>query len=144
MSLGRCGDVDIAATGLEEISDEACDEIVDHTLELDAQRGLAKGGLQYTPERTPSPAQRRRIAARQQVGDYVRMAIVTESPVARGAITVLAWLFKSQAHTRAFAPSEARQALEWLNEAASFDLEQGLSMLKTVIANVGLPLPKGL
>lgn len=75
----------------------------------------------------PTMAQRRIVASYGEamgLDAIRRIAILTDSALARGALLVLTWLARSKSiETRGFRPSEARAALAWLEE-----VEPGLDL----------------
>lgn len=70
----------------------------------------------------PSASQRRIVAGyREEMGiaQVARIAILTESALARSAMLVLTWLARSRSvETKGFRPHDVRAALAWLEEAA--------------------------
>ena len=70
----------------------------------------------------PNAAQRKMTAdfVRQHRLPRVSVAFLTDSALARGAITAFGWMLPS-AQTRAFRPSELDAAVDWLKAVATFD-----------------------
>lgn len=70
---------------------------------------------------TPSASQRQIVAGhREEMGLAAihRIAILTDSALARGALMVLTWLARSKSiETRGFRPHEVVLALDWLEES---------------------------
>lgn len=75
-------------------------------------------------EHPPTPKQRTLMAERVKASPLLAestAALITDSVIARGAMTALGWLSKDAQRTRAFSPREVDAALEWLAGIAAFD-----------------------
>ena len=84
----------------------------------------------------PSAAQRQIVAAYREdmgIAHIPRIAILTDSTLARSAMLVLTWLARSRSvETRGFRPGEIATALAWLEQVApgAVDVEKALAAVK--------------
>jgi hypothetical protein len=82
-----------------------------------------KVSLVMFTEAIPSAAQRGRLAAylkAQNVPQLLRIGLITESAIVRGALTAFGWIMP-RTTMRAFAMSDLPDCLKWLHEGALFD-----------------------
>lgn len=79
----------------------------------------------------PNMSQRRIVASYGEamgLENIRRIAILTDSALARGALLVMTWLTRTKSiQTLGFRPSEVSSALAWLREVSSIDVEAALA-----------------
>jgi hypothetical protein len=63
-----------------------------------------------------------------------RIALLTDSALARGSLTAYGWLVGSRVRYKAYRPTEGEAALAWLAEQVRFDLAQARAALADVSA----------
>jgi hypothetical protein len=63
-----------------------------------------------------------------------RIALLTDSALARGSLTAFGWLVGAKLRYKAYRPSEGEAALTWLGEQVRFDLARARAALTDVIA----------
>ena len=64
---------------------------------------------------------------------------MTGSALVRGAMTALRWAFRGKTDLRAFAPGLEREALQWLSEGVSFDVEAAYNFVRMDAEITGYP-----
>src|SRR5262249_53055292 len=96
-----------------------------------------------SPKQSPNAAQRRLIERYSEWVTFKRFALISGSPVIRGAVTAIAWLFRGKSETKAFAPGAERDALAWLEPVSTFDFAAAFAALDDCVQQVGYaPLPR--
>jgi hypothetical protein len=79
--------------------------------------------LNLSPKHGPNAAQRRRLVQRKgaRFHEIVRIALISDSAMVRGAITAMQWLVGSPTQTKTYRPSEHLEAARWAAEGAGAD-----------------------
>jgi hypothetical protein len=83
----------------------------------------------------PNSAQRQMLAEEYHDVSIRRMALLTQSVVARGGLTAIGWLLSVK--VKAYAPREHQKALHWLRQEATFDETEAMAKVGEVIRLLG-------
>src|SRR5262249_50196185 len=134
-AITRLGALSLQATAPRPIRDEEWDLYLDALADDFAEFGDALAVFQYSPKVGPSAAQRQRLTSRlkTEMSKTTHVAHVTESMIVRGVVTAINWIVRSSIATRAFSPSEVREALQYLKQATDFSVDEAMRMLDCVV-----------
>jgi hypothetical protein len=128
----------LAASGARAISDESWRDYLGHASTSVKSDGPYFGVLFWAPQNGPSAAQRKLLteefAQAIRIDLQRRVALISDSPLVRGAITAITWFTRS--NVGAFAPKDAKKALDWLGEDIPFDRIAAQRALDEIIAKV--------
>jgi hypothetical protein len=142
LTNARVGELSVQTTSVRPISDVDWREYLDNCMdEFEESGAMAKAVLQYSLVTSPTARQRKELDAVQTrmgpFGTIRRVAIVTDSAMARGAMAVIVWLFRLEVPIKGFAGHEVDRALRWLAEVANFSHEEALGVLDESAQIVG-------
>ena len=139
-AFGRIGQLLIGATSARKMTDQGCHEMVEYIARQVALGFPTRFVLQYSPTQSPSAAQRRLFTEGAPSFSNAELVIIlTDSQLARGAVTAMTWLIRGKVKMRAYKPSEHQEALRVLAGLTPFSMQEATALLTTVVAAVGLP-----
>ncbi len=126
----------ICVTGSRQPTTEAAEGYAAWTVNTARKDGKLSATLLFLPLKAFGAKERNIYTDRTKPCFDVRstIALVTESAMVRGAITAMAWFYRSQQPLRAFRPEDYRDALKWLH--ASENIVESLALLRMLIARV--------
>lgn len=139
--LSRVGPLVLTVTWPDDLTDQQVDAFIQHEL---AQRrgGLATVSLTQNLGNPYSTRQRQRVGKLMEDAAFKpkRIGLITESVIARGAVTALGWVIGVPA--AAYPPSEVERALTWLREGDVFDTAAALAAHRACV-DLGMQRRRG-
>ena len=130
----------VVAFGSTQWNDETWREYCANCCKLREEAGGPPIALfLYSPVKAPTAEQRnilqKEFAERLGFDKHTYGALLSDSMVARGALTAVAWLTGMK--TRTFRPDLYRDGLRWLAETKTFEMVTALELLSEAIRAVG-------
>jgi hypothetical protein len=132
IAVARVGELWIHVSPGHPVDDATWREYLDVSTNEVKTNGPYAGMLVWAATHGPTTRQRRIMT--EEYGEALhlhqqrRLAIITGSPIVRGIMTAMSWAAK-RTKMRAFAPSHAEGALEWLAEDIAFDRDEAHRVL---------------
>jgi hypothetical protein len=144
MTNARVGELSVQTTSARPIVDAEWDQYIENCkAEFAEEGGLPVAVLQYSLVVFPSATQRRELESAQAAfgsyEDIKRVAIITDSALARGAMAAILWLLRLKTQVRGFSRRDVRGALQWLAQVARFSEEEAWRVLNASVQEVGYP-----
>jgi hypothetical protein len=144
LAATRVGELQLVAQGQRAITDGEWRQNLDFIAECHRLYGPAKAAVVWSPKHSPTAKQRKMLVEdySEFLAQQKKLAVVTESIIARGAATAVGWL--TTIKTRGFAPRECEEVFRWLADVCRFDLEEARKGLQAALQAVHLSLPLNL
>ncbi len=140
-AYSRVGDFTANVCIADHITLEGWQRYLDGTYALSTQAGSQPTvSVAWFTEQAPDANIRKASAdfiRARNIPDFKRIALLTESSIARGAMTAFGWLMRKSL-LRPFKPSEYREAIDWLREGATFDVSEAKRTFADICESFGL------
>jgi hypothetical protein len=130
----RCGDLLISASA-RAFDDAEWREHCDNMRTLNNLSTPCYSAIILAIVAGPNSAQRQILAEEYRDVTIRRMALLTESIVARGGLTAIGWLLSVK--VKAYAPREHGKALDWLRQEATFDTSEAMARIGEIFRVLG-------
>ncbi len=145
LACARVGELWILASGSRPIRDEGWTEYLEAAAQSVESDGPFTGLLIWTPIYGPSAPQRRQLTddygKRVRLDLQRRIVVISESTIARGAMTAISW-FTSGAKFECYAAKDRDRAITWLALDIPFDRKEAESRLNGMISAVNVEQPR--
>lgn len=140
------GELCVSLCVAETISDAGWREYLDSTLVISKEFGhFPKVGVVAFTGVHPNAGQRRlttKFLTDENVRPLVRLALLTNSELLRGAMTAFSWAMP-KSRLRAFKASDHSGALRWLKESVEFDEKQANTVWSEACTTLNVVLTAG-
>jgi hypothetical protein len=106
--------------------------------------GAPRAILLFAPLHGPTAKQRSAQQKRDSdlgVSELKVIAMISDSVLARGALTAISWLIPSKAEIRAFKSTATMEALDWLAAREKIDKQQAIAQLAVMTDRAGMKNP---
>jgi hypothetical protein len=139
LCLARTGELGICICG-ESWSTEDWVALLKLARDSTRTEGPMTGVITFSPTRGPTAEQRAMASEDSEMNAVLRQSkrvvLLTQSLIARGALTAMSWFFTS-VQMKTLAPHDARRGLTWIREEIPFDLGHATATLVEAVGYAG-------